>query len=80
MGRLHMTHITEAIYTHGMLQPAGNLPLREQQRVRLIIQPLDGGNGADRQAALDRLRAGIKQMSFRSGGTYPRRDELHDRI
>jgi hypothetical protein len=47
--------------------------------VRLIVEPVDGPNPTDRNAALERLRAGIEQMSFYSRGRLPSRDELHDR-
>jgi hypothetical protein len=47
--------------------------------VRLIIEAVDGGQDADRAAALKRLRAGIASMRFSSSGPLPTRDELHDR-
>jgi predicted DNA-binding antitoxin AbrB/MazE fold protein len=73
-----MTQITEAVYTQGVLKPTSELVLREQQRVRLIVETIDD-MPADRQAALDRLRAGIAGMQFFSNGRLPTRDELHDR-
>jgi predicted DNA-binding antitoxin AbrB/MazE fold protein len=33
----------EAIYQSGVFKPLGEVGLRENQRVRLIIQPLEGG-------------------------------------
>jgi predicted DNA-binding antitoxin AbrB/MazE fold protein len=73
-----MTQITEAIYTRGVLKPAGELGLREQQRVRLIVEPIDEV-AIDREAALARLKAGIASMQFFSNGRLPTREELHDR-
>jgi hypothetical protein len=35
---------------------------------------------ADREVALERLRAGIGQMRFYLSGPLPSRDELHDRV
>jgi hypothetical protein len=61
------------------LKPVGELQLREQQRVRLMIEPVDVGQDSDRTAALSRLRAGIASMSFSSSGPLPSRDQLHDR-
>ena len=58
-----MTQITEAIYTHGVLKPTAELDLREQQRVRIIVEPLDEQR-EDRAAALARLKAGIASMQF----------------
>ena len=79
-----MTKTIEAIYSHGVLEPLEALELPEQQRVRLIVQPIDGvataGRPADREAAMKRLRDGIASMDFRSTGPYPTRDELHDRV
>ena len=73
-----MTQITEAIYTQGVLKPAGGLNLREQQRVRVIVEPLED-SPADREAALARLKAGIASMQFFLNAPLPKRDDLHDR-
>ena len=73
-----MTQITEAIYTQGVLKPAAELDLREQQRVRVIVEPLDEPR-EDRAGALARLKAGIASMQFFSTGRLPTRAELHDR-
>jgi len=75
-----MTQVTEAIYAHGVLRPKDELALREAQRVRLIVEPLDDDiDRADRSAALSRLREGIERMKFFSREPLPSRDELHDR-
>jgi predicted DNA-binding antitoxin AbrB/MazE fold protein len=73
-----MTQITEAIYAHGVLKPAVDLNLREQQRVRVIVEPI-GDSLGDRDAAVARLKAGIAGMQFFSNGPLPTREELHDR-
>ena len=73
-----MTQITEAIYTHGVLKPAVELNLREQQRVRVIVEPIEDRLG-DRDAAVARLKAGIAGMQFFSNGPLPTREDLHDR-
>lgn len=73
-----MTQITEAIYTHGVLKPTEALDLREDQRVRVIVEPLDDKR-EDRATALARLKAGIASMQFFSNGQLPTRAELHDR-
>ena len=73
-----MVQVTEAVFTQGVLKPVGELQLREQQRVRLIIAPVDIGQDSDR-AALNRLPAGIASMNFSSSGWLPSRDEAHDR-
>ena len=73
-----MTQITEAIYTPGVLKPTGELDLREDQRVRVIVESLDEQR-EDRAAALARLKAGIAGKQFFSDGRLPPRAELHDR-
>jgi predicted DNA-binding antitoxin AbrB/MazE fold protein len=76
-----MAQVIEAIYTHGVLEPKGELALRESQRVRLIVEPLDEDpDREDRSAALRRLIAGIDGMKFYSRGPLPSRDELHARL
>jgi predicted DNA-binding antitoxin AbrB/MazE fold protein len=74
-----MTQVTEAVYSGGVLKPLDVLALREAQRVRLIVQPLDEAEQDRRAAALARLREGIAQMNFFSEGPLPTRGELHDR-
>ena len=60
-----MAQVTEAVYTHGVLKPEKELALREAQRVRLIVEPLDDDiDRGDRPAALQRLLAGIEGMKF----------------
>jgi predicted DNA-binding antitoxin AbrB/MazE fold protein len=73
-----MTQITEAIYTQGVLKPATDLNLREQQRVRVVVETMEDAPG-DRDAAVARLKAGIASMQFFSNGPLPTREELHDR-
>ena len=73
-----MVQVTEAIFSQGVLKPVDELHLREKQRVRLIIEPVDVGGDFDRTTALNRLHAGIASMSFSSSGALPTRDELHD--
>jgi predicted DNA-binding antitoxin AbrB/MazE fold protein len=73
-----MVLVTEAVFSKGVLKPVGTLQLREQQRVRLIIVPLDVVQDY-RTGALIRLRAGIAKTTFSSSGPLPSRDELHDR-
>ena len=75
-----MAQFTEAVYTNGVLKPKNELVLREAQRVRLIVEPIDDDTDrGDRPAAMARLLAGIEGMRFFSRGRLPFRDELHDR-
>ena len=73
-----MTRFAEAVFTHGVLKPTTDLDLREDQRVRIIVEPIDDQR-PERSAALARLKAGIASMQFSSNGRLPSRAELHDR-
>lgn len=73
-----MTEKVEAVYVGGILKPTRVLRLREQQRVRLTVEPIDEPD-RDREAAVARLKAGIASMRFFSKGRLPSRGELHDR-
>lgn len=77
-----MTQTIEAIYADGVLKPTAELPLRDNQRVRLSIETIDetiDRTKMDREAAVTRLEAGIASMRFFSEGPLPSREELHDR-
>ena len=77
-----MTQTIEAIYSDGVLKPMEELPLRDNQRVRLSIEAIDetiDEVNMDREAAVTRLKAGIASMRFFSEGPLPSREELHDR-
>jgi predicted DNA-binding antitoxin AbrB/MazE fold protein len=67
-----MTHVTEAIYTQGVLRPVEHLDLPDQQRVRLIVAPINGIGSADREAALEHLWEIIEQGSLYYDGPSPR--------
>jgi predicted DNA-binding antitoxin AbrB/MazE fold protein len=71
-----MTHTIEAIYTRGVLQPTVELPLRDNQRVRLTVETIDEIS-KDREAAVSRLKSGIASMRFFSEGALLSREELH---
>jgi predicted DNA-binding antitoxin AbrB/MazE fold protein len=73
-----MTQTIEAIYADGVLKPTAELPLRDNQRVRVTVETIDETN-TDREAAVSRLKAGIASMGFFSEGPLPTREELHDR-
>lgn len=75
-----MKRTVEAIYADGVLRPVEDLRLPEQQRVRLILEVLDGTAPRDRAAGLARLRDHIEHDTFSYGGPLPARDELHDRV
>jgi predicted DNA-binding antitoxin AbrB/MazE fold protein len=47
-----MAQVTEAVYQGGVLKPVDKLDLADQQRVRLIVEPIQGEPSPDRAAAL----------------------------
>ena len=73
-----MAQVSEAIYARGVLTPVEPLDLRENQRVRIIVEPLDESREG-RAVALARLKAGIASMQFFSAGRLSSREERHDR-
>jgi predicted DNA-binding antitoxin AbrB/MazE fold protein len=73
-----MTQTIETIYTDGVLKPTAELPLRDNQRVRLTVETIDDTQ-MHRDAAVSRLKAGIASMRFFSQGPLPSREELLDR-
>ena len=73
-----MTQITEAICTRGVLKPAVDLNPREQQRVRIIVEPIEDSLG-HWDTTVARLKAGIASMQFFSNGPLPAREDIHDR-
>lgn len=75
-----MAQVAEAVFSHGVLRPVVKLHLQEEQRVRLLIEPVDAPARLDRATALRRLRAGIEGMHFTLTSPLPSRDELHDRV
>jgi predicted DNA-binding antitoxin AbrB/MazE fold protein len=71
--------VTDAVYSGGVLKPLGDVHLHEAELVRLTIQRREHSKDS-RQAALEKLRAGIASMGFSLRGPLPSRDELHDRF
>ena len=74
-----MVQNIEAIFEDGVLRPVDPLQLREHQRVKLTVEPIEQPNEEDRRLALERFIDGARGMGFRSAGAYPTRDELHER-
>ena len=71
-----LTEKVEAIYRVGVFMPTRELDLRDEQRVRLTVETIDGPE-RDRAAAVARLKAGIASMDFTSREPLPKRDDLH---
>jgi predicted DNA-binding antitoxin AbrB/MazE fold protein len=75
-----MVHMTKAIYADGVLKPEEKLDLPDQQRVHVIIQPIEEQEQIDRDAALNQFFEHVSRSEFSYTGPMPTRDELHDRL
>jgi len=75
-----MSRVIDAIYTNGHLEPVEPLDLAEHERVTLILQSREHRSLPPKAGAIEALLEGIMSSTFRSGGTLPSREELHDRL
>lgn len=74
-----MTTQVTATVVGGMLKPDQALPLAEQSRVRLTIEPLEDWSAEKARAAWESLQARLQEHPIDSGGVRYTRDELHER-
>ncbi len=74
-----MTTQVTATFVNGMLKPDQALPLAEQSRVRLTIEPIEQWSPETGRAAWEALQAMIKERPLHLGGKRYTRDELHER-
>jgi hypothetical protein len=70
------TQVT-ATLVGGMLKPDQDLPLSEQARVKLTIEPL--AEQPEPMEAWQSLKASIRQKLLRGLGRRLSRDDLHER-
>lgn len=68
----------DAIFQNGALRPISPLDLKEDLRVRLVIDSEDYGIQMTRDEALQRLFYDISKVGLDAGGCLPTREELHD--
>jgi hypothetical protein len=73
-----MTQVT-ATFINGMLKPDLPLPLTDQSRVRLTIEPIADWSPEEAQAAWQSILARSQQHPIHGGGVRYTRDELHER-
>jgi predicted DNA-binding antitoxin AbrB/MazE fold protein len=62
-----MTQKVEAIYSGGVLKPTHELGLRDEQRVRLTVETIDGPEKRSRGRHCA-LKSGHRQHAFFLGG------------
>jgi hypothetical protein len=72
-----MTTQVTATVVNGMLKPDQTLPLADQTRVKLTIEPL--AEQLEAMEAWQSLKAWIRQRPFHGLGRHMTRDELHER-
>ena len=68
-----------ATFVNGMLKPDESLPLAEQSRVRLTIEPIEDWSQEGAIAAWEALKARLRERPIHGGGKRYTRDELHER-
>jgi len=74
-----MTTQVTATFVNGMLKPDEALPLAEQARVRLTIEPIEEWSPDKARAAWAAIQARLKERPIHGGGRRYSRDELHER-
>lgn len=74
-----MATTVTATFANGVLTPDQALPLAEQERVKLTIEPIDGWTEEKAQAAWEEFKRMIAEKPLHLGGEKFSRDELYDR-
>jgi predicted DNA-binding antitoxin AbrB/MazE fold protein len=74
-----MTSQVTATFTNGVLKLDQKLPLADQTRVKLTIEPIEEKSHETSLAAWEALKAQIKEKPLHFGGQRFTRDELHER-
>ena len=69
----------EATFTNGVLKPDQPLPLADQTRVRLTIEPIEEWSREKAMAAWEAILQRLKEHPLHFGGQRFTRDELHER-
>jgi hypothetical protein len=72
-----MTTQVTATVVNGMLKPDETLPLADQTRVKLTVEPL--AEQLEPMEAWESLKAWLREKPLRGLGRHLTRDELHER-
>lgn len=72
------TQVT-ATFTNGILKPDQSLPLPDQTRVKLTIEPIQELSPEAALAAWEAIKTRIRERPLHFGGQRYTRDELHER-
>ena len=74
-----MTTRVTATIVNGMLKPDQPLPLADQTRVKLTIEPIEQWSQEGAAAAWEALTSRLRERPIHGGRKCFTRDELHDR-
>jgi predicted DNA-binding antitoxin AbrB/MazE fold protein len=74
-----MTTEVTATFVNGVFKPDQPLPLADQTRVKLTIEPIEERSRAGATAAWESLKARLRERPIHGGGKRFTRDELHER-
>jgi hypothetical protein len=74
-----MTTQVTATVVGGMFKPDQTVPLADQSRVRLTIEPIEDWSPAAAVAAWEAIKARLRERPLHFGGVRYTRDELHER-
>jgi hypothetical protein len=72
------TQVT-ATFVNGMLKPDQTLPLADQTRVKLTIEPIQEWSPEAALAAWEAIKSQLRERPLHFGGQRYTRDELHQR-
>lgn len=74
-----MTTQVDATLSNGVLKPDQPLPLADQTRVRLTVEPIEEASLTQAAAALEAIRQRLQERPIHGGGIRYTREELHER-
>lgn len=68
-----------ATWTGGTFKPDEDVPLPDQTRVRLTVEPIDEWSPERARVALEAIKRLVREQPISSGGVRYTRDQLHER-
>jgi predicted DNA-binding antitoxin AbrB/MazE fold protein len=74
-----MSTQVNATFVNGMLKPDQALPLADQTRVKLTIEPIEEWSPETALAAWEAIKAWLRERPLHFGGQHYTRDQLHER-
>jgi predicted DNA-binding antitoxin AbrB/MazE fold protein len=77
-----MVQVVAATFKDGVFKPDQRPALSESTRVRLVVEPIDGGESDEsrrRDESWETIQRLWNQSNFNSGGERLSRDQLHER-